>query len=94
MQDITATHPTALTTYLERLDLTDLLTGYVDRRVVHARINVATLEVVVQRWGYCVAREGGNVYGYLMVTPATPAPVMRIVTRSDVAAVHGSKRAA
>lgn len=37
--------------------------------------------------------KGGNVYGRLQFVPIdnTPAPVLRLVTRSDVAAVHGSK---
>ncbi len=88
--------PATLIDYLERLGLADLLNDYVDRSRVHAVVNVSSLEIAVQRWGYRIEREDANVYGRLRLVPAptTPAPVMRLVTRSDHAAVYGSRRAA
>ena len=81
---------------LERLGLADLLDAFIAPERVR-RIGFNDLEFFAREHGYCFVREGGNVYGKLMlvpVEPASPAPVLRLVTRSDVAAVHPSRRAA
>ncbi len=93
---IPATHPVTLIDYLARLGLGALLNGYVDRNRVHAVVNVSSLEIAVQRWGYRIDREGGNVYGCLRLVPDAPAAPLRlrIVTRSDHSAVYGTRRRA
>lgn len=103
MNDTTPTQPPAeLTAALGHLGLTDLLDGYIDPKRVRAR-GYHGVEFLARRNGYTLKHEGGNIYGKLKLEPISlklepistaPSPHLRIVTRSDVAAVHGSRRAA
>ena len=95
MNDTATTHTLEpLRTALETIDLADLLTGYVTRERVGVRYR--EISRAAAPFGLEFKHEHGNVYGRLKLEPVdnTPAPVMRIVTRSDVAAVYGSKRRA
>jgi hypothetical protein len=85
-------HPAALVETLERMGLSDLLEGYIAPERVR-RWGFLAVERFAASHGYAFAREHGNIYGKLHLTPAptTPAPLMRLVTRSDVAAVYGSR---
>lgn len=87
----TAKHPAELETALANIGLGDLLDGYIARERVGIRFN--SLERLAQQHGYGFEREHGNIYGRLRLVPAVaaPAPVMRLITRSDHAAVHGSR---
>lgn len=87
-------HPAPLVEALARAGCVDLLEGYVPRKMVG--INYVRLELVAQQHGYRFRHEHGNLYGRLMLepTPSTPVTTLRLVTRSDVAAVHGSRRRA
>lgn len=92
--DHTASHPTELTATLERMGLGDVLDGFVAPERVR-RWGFLDVERFAAKYGYEFRREHGNLYGqlHLVPIPATvQAPVMRLVTRSDVAAVHGSRR--
>lgn len=90
--DHTAKHPVELEAALASIGLADLLTGFIARDRVGVRFN--QLERFAQQHGYEFKREHGNIYGRLQLVPttATPAPVMRLITRSDHAAVHGGRR--
>jgi len=89
---ITAKHPPELETALASIGLADLLDGFIARNRVGVRFN--QIERAAAQLGYEFKREHGNIYGRLRLVPAaaTPAPVMRLVTRSDHAAVHGGRR--
>ena len=94
--DDTASHPAALTATLERMGLGDVLDGYIAPERVR-RWGFLDVERFAAKYGYEFKREHGNLYGrlHLVLTAATvQAPVMRLVTRSDVAAVHGSRQRA
>jgi len=88
----TSKHPAELETALANIGLADLLDDYIAR----ARVGVRFLEIerAAAKFGYEFRREHGNIYGRLWLVPTTttPTPVMRLVTRSDVAAVHGGRR--
>lgn len=88
---VTAKHPAELETALASIGLSDLLDGYVARERVGVRF--LALERFAQQHGYEFRREHGNLYGRLQLVPAAaaPAPVMRLITRSDHAAVHGDR---
>jgi hypothetical protein len=88
------TAPAELVETLERIGLTEMLSGYVPRAHIVRRVNWHEFERYVRAQGYQVALENGNLYGRVGLRPATAAPKLRVVTRSDVAAVHGSRRAA
>ncbi len=95
MQSITPTHPTALETALATIGLADLLgPDFIARRRIGVRYR--EIAAAAARFGYGFRHEFGNVYGALKLEPVdpTPAPVLRLITRSDHAAVHGSKRRA
>lgn len=93
--DITPEHPTELTETLARMGLSDLLDGYVAPERVR-RWGFLSVERFAASHGYAFAREHGNIYGKLMLAPIStaPAPALRIVTKSDVAAVYGTRRRA
>lgn len=93
MQD--TTHPAELVETLTRMGLGDLLEGFIDPTRVR-RWGFLSVERFAATHGYVFERRDNNVYGALWLVPAsaTLAPKMRIITRSDVAAVHGSRRAA
>ena len=85
--DNTTTHPDLepLRSALAAIGLADLLETYVARE----RVGVRYCEIarVAADFGLEFKHEHGNVDNI-------PAPALRIVTRSDVAAVYGSKRRA
>ena len=85
---------TPLKTALEQINLEDLLTGYVARE----RVGVRYQEIarVAEQFDLEFKHEHGNVYGRLQLVPVstTPAPALRLITRSDHAAQVSSKRAA
>ena len=85
---------TPLKTALEQINLGDLLDGYVARE----RVGVRYTEIarVAEQFDLEFKHRDGNVYGALMLVPVstTPAPALRLITRSDHAAVVSSKRAA
>lgn len=91
----TTTHPAALTETLERMNLSDLLEGFVAPERVR-RWNFSAVERFVQAHGYSFKRRDNNVYGALMLerTVAAPSPKMRMITKSDHMATYGSKRRA
>jgi hypothetical protein len=73
-----------------------MLTGYVPRQHVTRRVSWREFERFIESQGYEAVKEGGNIYGRVGVRPATPsvaAPLLRVVMRSDVAAIYGSRRA-
>ena len=83
-----------LRTALEQINLADLLTGYVDQRRVGVRYQ--EISRAAAQFGLTFAHEHGNLYGRLQLGPVstTPAPTLRMITRSDHAAVHGTWRSA
>lgn len=86
-------HPAELEVALASIDLGDLLEGFIARERVGVRYR--ELERAAQRFGYAFKHEHGNAYGRLWLVPSapvTPAPVMRLITRSDHAAVYGSRK--
>jgi hypothetical protein len=90
-------HPTTLTATLERLGLSEMLTGYVPRAHVTRRVSWREFTRFVEGQGYEVVTERGNIYGKITLHPAAPtapAPRFHVITRSDHAAVHGSRRGA
>lgn len=91
MHDIT--HPAPLADALESIGLADLLDGYIARERIGVRYR--EIERAAQRFGYAFKHEDGNVYGRLQlapIAPAAPAPVVHLITRSDHAAVYGSRK--
>lgn len=89
----TTDHPAPLVEALESIGLADLLDGFIARERVGVRYR--ELGRAAQRFGYTFRHEGGNVYGRLWlvsIAPAAPAPVVRLITRSDHAAVYGSRK--
>ncbi len=96
MQNTTAAPPAPLTERLASMGLSDLLDGFIDRTRVG--IQFVKLEAFAQRYGYRFERRDGNVYGALHLIPTPPATsdrvTIRLITRSDHAAVHGSRRVA
>ncbi len=89
--NITAKHPPELETALASIGLADLLDGFIARTRVGIRFN--QLERAAAKFGYEFKREHGNIYGRLQLVPiaASPMPVIRLITRSDHAAVHGGR---
>jgi hypothetical protein len=90
-------HPTTLTATLAHLGLTEVLTGFIPRQHVSRRVSWREFTRFVEGQGYTVVTERGDIYGRVGVrpaAPAAPAPLLRVVTRSDVAAVYGSRRGA
>ncbi len=86
--------PAELAETLERMGLRDVLDGYIAPERVR-RWGFLDVERFAAKYGYEFRREHGNIYGRLHLVPTAmtaPAPVLRLVTRSDVAAVHGSRR--
>lgn len=96
MQNST-THPAELVEHLERMGLADVLDGYVAPERVR-RWGFLKLEQYALEHAYHFDREFGNIYGKLMLVPIPPAPlkpaIIRLITRSDHAAVHGGRRRA
>jgi hypothetical protein len=88
----TTDHPAVLVETLERMGLSNVLTGYVAPERVR-RWGFLSVERFATSHGYAFARRDGNIYGALRLVPAVAAsaPLMRLVTRSDVAAVYGSR---
>jgi len=88
-------HPAELTETLERMGLSDLLTGFVAPERVR-RWGFLSVERFVESHGYSFERREGNIHGALRLvrTVAAPVPAMRIITRSDHAARYGSRRSA
>ncbi len=88
----TAKHPAELEIALASIGLSDLLDGFIARERVGIRFN--QLECAAAKFGYEFKREHGNVYGRLQLVPikASPMPMLRLITRSDHAAVHGGRR--
>jgi hypothetical protein len=95
--NLTPAHPAELTATLAHMGLSDLLEGYIAPERVR-RWGVLAVERFASTHGYQFVRRDGNLYSALMLVPVVAAPVpqlqLRIVTRSDVAAVHGSRRRA
>jgi hypothetical protein len=91
--DTTTDHHAALVNTLEHLGLSEMLTGYVPRAHVTRRVSWQEFTRFIEGQGYEIVKEGGNIYGRVGVRPAasSTAPKMRVVTRSDVAAVYGSR---
>lgn len=89
---VTPKHPAELETALASIGLADLLDGFIARERVGIRFN--QIERAAAKFGYEFERELGNVYGKLQLVPieASPMPVIRLITRSDHAAVHGGRR--
>jgi hypothetical protein len=86
--------PSPLTNVLAQIGVPEMLETYVPRQHVTRRVSWAQFERFVQSHGYEVKRENGNIYGKLMLVPTSSvvAPVMRLITRSDHAAVYGGAR--
>jgi hypothetical protein len=89
-------HPAALAETLEHLGLSEMLTGYIKRQDVTRRVSWHEFERFAQGLGYRVRLEHGNLYGRVGLEriSTTPAAKLRLIVRSDHAAVHGSKRRA
>lgn len=79
---------------LASINLSDLLTDFVARERIGVRYG--EISRAAARFGLEFKHRDGNIYGALKLEPVStdPAPVLRLITRSDVAAVHGSRRAA
>ncbi len=84
------THPETFRETLERMGLADLLETFIAPKRGR-RWGFNEVERFARQNGYVFVREAGNVYGALKLVPATPAPVLRIITRSDHAAVFPSR---
>ena len=91
-----STKPETFAETLACMDLADLLETFIEpERVRHW--GFLEVERFAAEHGYVFVRESNNVYGALMLVlagAAAPAPVLRIITRSDHAAVYGTRRAA
>lgn len=88
---VTPKHPAELETALASIGLSDLLDGFIARERVGIRF--LSIERAAAKFGYHFDREHGNIYGRLQLVPieASPLPVIRLITRSDHAAVHGGR---
>lgn len=77
--DTTTTPPAALTETLERMNLSDLLTGYAAPERVR-RWGFLSVERFAASHGYEFKRRDGNIYGALRLVPVStaPAPALRI----------------
>jgi hypothetical protein len=86
--------PATLTATLEHYGLSEVLTSYIPRQHITRRVSWCEFAAFVKSQGYEIVTEGGNIYGRVGVRPASTAkaPVLRMVTRSDVAAVYGGGR--
>ncbi len=95
MDNNTPQPPAPLTERLERMGLSDLLETFVAPERVR-RWGFLSVERFAASYGYTFKREHGNLYGKLMLVPIStaPAPALRVITRSDHAAVYGSRRVA
>lgn len=95
--DITPEHPATRTATLESIGLSAILTSYIPRQHVTRRVSWQEFVRFVEGQSYEVVTERGNIYGRISIRPAAPtaaAPRLRVITRSDHAAVHGSWRLA
>jgi len=86
-------YPTELAEALAAIGLADILDNFVARSRVGTRY--LEIERAAARFGYEFRHEHGNLYGRLRLVRdvATPAPKLRVITRSDEAARCGSRRA-
>jgi hypothetical protein len=87
--------PATLKATLEHYGLSEVLSGFIRRQHIVRRVSWREFVQFVESQGYEIVTEDSNIYGRVGIRPAqtAKAPVMRMVTRSDVAAVHGSRRA-
>jgi hypothetical protein len=85
--------PATLTATLAHYGLFAALTGFIPRQQVTCRVSWREFAAFVKLQGYEIVTEGGNLYGKVGIRPVQTAkvPVMRLITRSDVAAVYGSR---
>lgn len=85
--------PAPIRQLLEQLDAPEMLTDYIPRARITRLVTWIDFSLFVREHGYRVDLEEGNVFGRIMLVPASaePAPVLRIVTRNDVAAQYGSR---
>jgi hypothetical protein len=85
--------PATLTATLAHYGLSEVLSGYIPRQHITRRVSWREFAAFVKSQGYEIVTEGGNIYGRVGVRPVqtAKAPVMRMVTRSDVAAQYGSR---
>ena len=86
-------HTSEVSTLLEQINASDALTDYIDPKRLTRRVSFIDLELFLAKHGYKIERRDGNVYGFMMIVPAAPvaAPTLRLITRSDHAAVFGSR---
>jgi hypothetical protein len=68
----------------------EILERHIDPRIVNRRIRLQDLEALLIRNGWMLER---NSQQFIRIVPLRErvAPKMRVVTRSDVAAVYGSR---
>lgn len=93
MQDTT---PETFTETLNRMGLADALEGFIAPERVR-RWGFLEVERFVREHGYKFVREHGNIYGKLQLVPLEPVgvvPALRLITRSDHAAVYGRRKVA
>ena len=91
----TTTSPETIRSLFAQIDASEIMDTHIDYRRITRRCNLVDLEAYLKRNGYRLKRQGNNVYGWIKVVPiteTTPAPVLRLITRSDHVAVTGSLR--
>ncbi len=88
------TLPETFSATLAHYGLISTLTSYIPRKDITSRVSWSEFTRFIESQGYKNVTEGGNVYGRVGVRKdyGNKFPPMRMVTRSDVAAVYGGKR--
>ncbi len=88
------TLPETFSATLAHYGWTEALTGYIPRDQITSKVSWQDFARVANSFGYRIVTEAGNVYGKIgLRLPVTrPAPKLRVITRSDHAAVYGGKR--
>ncbi len=86
-------HTSEVSTLLEQINASDALTDYIDPKRLTRRVSFIDLELFLAEHGYKIERQDGNVYGFMMIVKTDPQamPAFRLITRSDHAAVYGSR---
>ena len=83
----------ALRSQFAQINAAEVMDTHIDPKRISLRTDMATLEAYLRRHGWMIERKNGNIYGFIRIVPAKPnvVPTLRLITRSDHAAVVGSR---